>query len=115
MYVTAQRFNWEELRSISFEDLDTTYTGIGDSMDHPIRIIKVVNTTDATVLISDDGETDKDVVPAGGFFLYDITLNKTERNVGFFLDEGKRIYAKYDGSAPTSGAVYLVVVYASAN
>lgn len=101
---------WETLRSIAFGSISGTYAGIGSALDNPARLIKVVNTTDVNIFISDNGIDDRDIVPAGGFFLYDLMSNRSEQSGLLVLDQGARLYAK---GAPSSGSVYFTVVYAS--
>lgn len=103
--------NWENLRGILFSDLSGVYSPIGTPLDNPARLIKIVNTTDVNVFISTNGTDDKDIVPAHGFFLYDIATNKTEQSC-LFLDQGSTLYVRSD-DVPTLGSVYLVSIYAS--
>lgn len=112
MYVLAQRLRWENLRSLAFGAISGTYEAVGTPFDHPIRLIRFVNMTDVDLLISTDGTHDKDIVPAGGFVLYDISTNKTEASSGFFIDQGGIIYVK---GAPTLGSFYIAALYASSN
>jgi hypothetical protein len=109
MYVLSQRMRWEPLRTEVYEDISSTYTPLGTALENPARIIKVVNTTDVTITISTDAINDMDVVPSGSFFLYDISTNKTEQST-LFVDQGTVFYVK---GSPSSGAVYLVVIYAA--
>jgi hypothetical protein len=112
MYITAQRIRWEDLRSIAFGDISGTYEAVGDSLANPARIIKFLNQTDVDILVSTNGVDDKDLVPAGGFSLYDMTANRPETNSGSFVDQGTTFYVK---GTPTSGTFYVVVIYASSN
>ncbi len=111
MYITAQRTRWETLRVLAAEDISPTYVPLGDSLENPARIIKMVNTTDVDILVSTNGSDDMDVCPAGGFFLYDIMSNKSEQSC-MFVDQGTVFYISGE---PTTGSVYLVVIYTSAS
>ena len=108
LYASAIRVGFEELRSLAFGAISGVYAGIGTAFSHPIRILKVTNTTDADITLSDDGITDKDIVPASSFVLYDFTSNNANAS-GFYFAEGDRIYAK---GAPGSGSVYVTTIYA---
>lgn len=113
MYANAQRMRWEPIRSIAFGSISGTYAAIGTALPNPSRLIRIINTTNADVLISTDGTTNNDIIPAGGFVLYDIMSNKSDSAGLFVLDQGSRIYVKQASGAPTSGNVYLVSIYAS--
>lgn len=111
MYVMAQRTRWEDLRSLAFGSISGTYAPLGGALDNPARMIKMVNTTDVDILVSIDGTNNMDICTAGGFFLYDIMSNKSEQSA-MFIDQGTVFYIK---GAPSSGSVYLVVIYTSAS
>ncbi len=108
--ISATRAYFEALRSLAFGSISGSYAALGTKLLNPARIIKIVNTTDADVLISVDGTADHDIVPAGGFFLYDLTTNHAGNLQGFYFPQGTQFYVK-QVSAPTSGSVYLTVVY----
>ena len=105
------RAAWETLRTVAFGSLTSSYAAIGAPLSDRARLIKIVNLTDANVRVSFDGSTDHDIAPANGFFLYDLTTNRV-RDDGLFVEVGTQVYIKDEGSAVTSGTVYLVVVYA---
>ena len=113
MYANAQRMKWETLQSIAFGSISGTYATLGSALPNPSRLIRIVNTTNADILISTDGTTNNDIVPAGGFVLYDIMSNRSDSAGVFVLDQGARLYVKQASGAPTSGSVYLVSIYAS--
>jgi hypothetical protein len=101
----------EALRSIAFGAIGNTYMGIGTAFLNPIRIMHLQNLTNVALLFSFDGINDHLALPGSGFFLLDVTSNKTLVQ-GFFIAEGQRIYTKYIGSdAPVSGLVYLSAFY----
>lgn len=93
----------ETLRTLTFANW-AAYTALGVPFLHPIRLFRIVNNTDATLLISFDGSTDHDVVTPNSFLLYDIASNKTAVSDEWYFAQGTQIYIK--GNA-TVGAVYL--------
>ena len=95
----------EAMQSLPFGSIGASYAKIGTNFDHSIRIIKIVNLTDAALIFSYDGIVDHEIVPAGGFTLYDFCTNQ-ELNSGFYLSIGTAVYVKQSG-IPTSGAVYV--------
>lgn len=107
----AIRMRFEELRSLAFGSIGAGYMGVGTAVSNPVRQFLVQNLTDATLLFSFDGTTDHFVLPATGFYLSDITANKTISS-GFYLSEGDRLYVKESGT-PTTGSVYFTVIYGS--
>lgn len=93
------------LRSLGFAAIGAAYVVIGTPLDRPMRVIKLINTTDADMYVSFDGATDNDLLPAsGGFTLYDLYTNSLT------LQNLTQLYIK-QVSAPSKGAVYLVGIY----
>jgi hypothetical protein len=107
LYATAIRVGIEPLRSLAFGSISGTYAGIGTAFTHPIRIMKIYNGTDVDITLSDDGITDKEILPASGFVLLDFTSNAANAS-GWFFAEGDRIYAK---GSPSSGSIYVSSYY----
>lgn len=102
----------DEIRTLGFADITGTYVEVGAPQAYQARIICFTNTTNEDVLFSMDGETDQLIVPAGSFKLFDITTNHRPVNQDdFCFANGTQWYVKYT-DAPTSGAIYLEIVYA---
>lgn len=99
----------DAMRSLGFASIGASYTKIGTNFSHQMRIIKFVNLTDATLIFSYDGVVDHEIIPAGGFSLYDYCTNQ-ELNSGFFLSVGTATYVKRSGT-PTTGSVYVCGYY----
>ena len=110
MATTSQIFQFEPQRTIAAGAIGAAYMGVGTAVSHPLRQIFIQNLTDATLQFSFDGINDHFPLPANGFFLDDITTNKTSNTNGFFLPENSRLYVKQLGVA-TTGAVYFTVMY----
>lgn len=103
------RMAYEALRSVDAADLDGSYQSIGDPLENPASIVKMVNNSDATVIVSVNGTDDHDVCPAGSFWLYDETANTpTGSTNACFLPKGTQILIK---GSPGTGDIYLVVQY----
>lgn len=107
------RVGFEEIRSAAFGDVGVGYTALGGPLTGACRILRLVNRTNADILISYDGVTDQDVVPMQSFVLYDFTSDRV-RDDGFFLAEGTVIWQKQASGAPSSGTLWGVVILASA-
>ncbi len=102
----------EPLRTIGFASIGVGFTALGTPFDNPIRLFKIVNTTDQTILVSWDGIVSHDIVPSNGFVLYDISSNKTSNSNDWNFAQGTQIFVTYSGVvAPTLGAVDLVTFY----
>lgn len=100
----TRRIKHETLRTISSAALTGGYDALGTPLDHPSYILKMVNDSDQSVLVSIDGSTDIDVCPAGSFFLYD--EYKTQDHEGF--PANTQFFVK--GTAGT-GTIYLINQY----
>jgi hypothetical protein len=105
MSAVAVRF--DSLRSLAFGSISGTYAVLGTPTSHLMRILKIVNNTNADLTISFDGTTDNDFVPANSFCLYDFNANADENNE-FYLSLNTQIYVK---GSPGSGSVYAVALY----
>ena len=108
----AQRLNFENARSLAFGSIVAGYMGIGTPIDNPARIIFIQNLTDATLWFSNDGVNDKFPLPANGFLLLDVTTNRASTGGALYQPQGERWYVRQLG-VPTSGAVYVCVIYGS--
>ena len=90
-------------------------SGVGSAFAYPIKLLKIVNLTNANLIVSYDGVNNQDIVTANGGCIYDVAANKADPAGTFQLSVGDRVYVMEETSAPTSGNVYVVVVYASEN
>lgn len=100
------------LRTLASGSVGASYAVIGAPLAYQARIICFTNTTNEDVLFSMDGVTDELIVPAGSFKLFDVTTNHRPINQDdFCFAIGTQWYVKY-AAAPSSGAVYIEVVYA---
>lgn len=100
----------DELRSVAFNP-GASYIVLDGPLEVTPRIVKFTNNTDGDVLISWDGVTDHEILPAGSFLLLDIAANKQQDNT-LYISAGTQFWVKNSGSAGTVGAIYLSVYYA---
>lgn len=107
--IQAVRAGFETLRSLAFGSISGTYAAVGSALANPARIVHVYNGTDADMFFSIDGTNNHFIVPSGGFILFDFTTNKSI-DPGLFISQGTIFYVK-QVTAPTSGSVYVAVVY----
>lgn len=105
------RVNFEAVREIAFGSISGTYAAIGTAtLDHT-RIVSFTNGTNADVYISLDGTTNMLRVAANSFKLFDLVSNEVSDD-GFFISQGTVFYVKQVSGAPTSGTVWVEVMYA---
>lgn len=110
MSLLAIRFAAEPVRSIAFGGISGTYAAIGTPLVNPIRQFLIQNETDALLMFSLDGVNDHFPIPAGGFFLDDVSSNKSLLAQGWFLAAGTTLYVRTVGS-PSTGNVYFSAFY----
>lgn len=85
--------------------LNGSYQAIGSAFPDEARIVKMVNNSTVPVSVSLDGSTAHDIVPAGGFFLYDVGTNRGNSSPLMCIAKGTQFFI--NGSAGT-GSIYLV-------
>ena len=104
----SKQLLYEPLRSVAIAATYAPFmaSGVGPFLNQ-ISIMKVINLSSETVLISTDGVNDMDVVPTESFYLYDVTANRSPETGSIYIRQGTQIYAKGAGT----GTVYLVALY----
>ena len=111
--LSAIRIAYEALRSRAFGTISGTYAAVGSSLVNPCRILKLNNTTDADLIVSFNGITDHDVIPAGSGTIYDYGTNRSYNGATAELPAGTLVYVKQASGAATIGAMYVTVIYLS--
>lgn len=101
----TNKITWENLRSLDAATLTGGHDPIGDPLEHPSYICKLVNNSDTLVTISIDGANDIDVAPANSFWLYDEDAGNNNEPA---IPARTQFYLK--GTAGT-GNIYLVTQY----
>lgn len=105
------RAAFEAVREVAFGSIGASYAAVGSAITDHARLIRIVNATDAQVYISVDGTTNQIRMAANSFFIMDFSANKV-RDDGLFLPVGTVFYAKQVSGAPTTGGLWIEVVYA---
>lgn len=111
--LSSIRVAFEDLKSVAFGSISGTYVGVGTPFAHPVRLMCIDNDTDANILVSFDGISDKTFVASNGFKLFDLGTNRSESGSTLELPAGTRVYVKQESGAPTAGTVYVTAIYAS--
>jgi hypothetical protein len=109
-YALIARF--EDLRSIAFGSILTTYVQVGLPTENTIRMVCFNNTTNANLIISFNGINDKVFVAANGFKLYDFASNKSNQGGTLDLPQNTAFWVRLEtGSTATSGNLYIETCY----
>ena len=104
---------FEPLRSIAYSSITSSYVGVGTSFVNPIRMFTLVNTSDASILVSFNGIDDQIVVPGEVARVFDICANKSDQAGYLEQGIGTRVYVKWETGTGISGKFYVEVMYAS--
>lgn len=90
-----------------------SYTPIQTATEHPARIAVLQNLTNQTVTFSMDGTTALITLATNGAVVFDLTANTGNaiNDHGDFLGMGIRFWVKKTSAAPTTGAVYVSLLY----
>jgi hypothetical protein len=108
MSAIAVRF--DAVRTLAAGAITGTYATIGAETSHLMRIIHVVNQTNANIFVSFDGFTDNIFVPAGSFVLYDFESD-AKASYDFVLQLNTQMYVRSVTTIPTTGSVYIMCIY----
>jgi len=111
----SSRATYEPIRSIGWAAITNAYQIVGTAITEPVRILKIKNNTDADIMVSFDGVTDSDFFPASSGDVTDFTTNSANAADPLELPGRRLIYIKAVGALPTSGDLYIVVIYANSN
>ena len=106
----STKATFDPIRELAFGSISGTYAAIGSALTVQARIVKITNGTNVPLYISIDGVVDDDKIPANGFALYDFATNKI-RDDGLFIPVGTIFYAKEDSASPTTGSIWVTVIY----
>ena len=105
----TQRLVYETLRSADTASA-AAYLALGTPLSNAASIVKMVNNSNKTLIISIDGINDHDVCPNNSFWLYDATSD-SPNNSAVFIPKGTNFFVKTSDGAAGTGTVYLVVQY----
>ncbi len=104
---------FETLRSVGFAAISGTYAAIGTPLTHAANLVRLVNQTDADMIVSTDASNSTGMLALlkGTFVLFDFTTNRTIPVAEtLVIGKGTQFYVKQLAS-PSSGSVYLEAVY----
>ena len=110
----------DTLRTVANASISASYVAFGSALTHRARVVKITNNTDGDMFIgvnsvgpapASDGSADNDFVPAGGFVLYDFTSNSASGGSPFVFQQRTQFWVR-QSTAPTTGDIYMTVVFA---
>ena len=105
------RVRFEELRELAFGGIGAAYVAVGGATNDHTRLVTFNNTTDTDLYISTNGVTNHLRVASRSGKVFDLTTNKV-RDDGYFVDKGTVFYVKRTAGAPSSGLLWIEVMYA---
>lgn len=106
------RARFEPLKTIAFGAIGAAYTAVGTPTADYTRLVSLFNTMDKDILISIDGTHDHIRLAAGSGQVFDLTTNRVN-DEGLFFSKSTQFWAKHAGVAPTSGNVWVQILYAN--
>jgi len=107
--MASNRARFDALRSLGFASISGTYATLGTALGHASRVFRIINATNGDIFISVDGTTNNFFLPSNSFVLYDIASDDDPTDQ-FRVSLGTQFYVK-QSTAPSSGSVYLEVIY----
>jgi hypothetical protein len=106
------RASFDTVRELAFGSISGTYAAVGTALTDNARIICMNNSTNADMYISVDGTNNYFRLAANSFRLIDFSSNKV-RDDGLFVSVGTIFSVKQVSGAPTTGAVWIEVTFAT--
>jgi hypothetical protein len=103
---------FEAVREVAAASITASYTAVGTATIDHSRLVSISNGTDADCYISLDGVTNHLRLASNSFKLLDLTSNKVSDD-GLFIAQGTIFYVKRVSGAPTTGTLWIEVMYAS--
>lgn len=110
MAAVNKRLLLEALRSVAATSFNGTYIPLGIPIVFPARMMKFTNTSASDILISFDGVTDHEIIPASTFLVLDISSNRVW-DCEFCLPAKTQVYIS--GAVQPTGKIYLSSYYAN--
>ena len=102
----------DAVRELAFGSISGSFTAVGTPLTQHARVVIFTNSSNAEIYISTDGTTNNLRLASNSFKLIDFSTNKI-RDDGLFVSIGTQFYTKQVSGAPSSGAVWIEVIYAA--
>jgi hypothetical protein len=109
---SSSRVRFEEVRFVYWDDILGVYSIVGALFAHPMRMIKIINSTNVGIFISYDGVTDQDIIASNSTDIYNFCSNRSSVSGILEMPLGAGFFVRFD-DAPTEGFVAAICLYAS--
>lgn len=106
----TQLVQFDTLRSLAFGSISGSYAAVGSALLYPARLLVITNQTNGDLFVSTDASHDMLFLVQNTFKLFDLTTNRLNVDQMFVIPAGTQFYVK-QSSAPSSGSVYIEVLY----
>ncbi len=113
--MAAKKVYFDTLRSLGNSSISASYAAVGTPLTVEARIICITNKTAGDMIFSvDDTNASGNLfLAAGTFKLFDLTANLVPgKDDNFVIAKGTQFYVK-QVTAPSSGAVYIELIYSN--
>lgn len=101
---------FDTLRSLANGSISSSYVAVGSPTTSPARVVCITNATDGDMFFSTDGSTNMLFVAKSTYKTFDFTTNRRITDNTFAIRKNTQFYVK-QSSAPTSGSVYIELIY----
>lgn len=115
MSLRGQLIRYEPIRSLAFGSVSGAYAKIGTPFSNAVRCIMIDNFMNANLTISFDGVNDHLVIFSSSSKIIDYASNRVGPVDQLEQPINTQVYVKQTSGAPSSGSVYVSVIYASPN
>jgi hypothetical protein len=106
--VLAKKILFLPLRSLAFGSISGTYAAVGNPLEQPVRMFRLINATNGDLIATTKLTEDQFFISASSFVLYDLTANSGSPGQSL-LAEGTQFYVK-QSTAPSSKSFYIELV-----
>lgn len=105
--MTTRKIKAISTRTCVYTAISSTYVVCGDALDKPVVLLSIKNTTDETVIISEDGTNDHYELPSGTTESYDFQSNARGQNL-VAKPVGLQFHVRHLNSFPPSRGKVII-------
>lgn len=104
---------FDTLRSLANGSISASYAAVGGAVSNAVRAFRLINNTDGDMFFSLDGVNNQMFVPKTSYVLWDLSSNaiSPSSSAPFVVVKGSIFYVK-QSTAPTTGSVFIEIIYA---
>lgn len=115
--MSSKKVYFDNLRSLASGSISASYAAVGTPLSVEARIICITNNTAGDMIFSVDSSNSAGnlFLHSGSFKLFDLTANLVPgKDDNFVIAQGTQFYVK-QVTSPTSGSVYIEVIYGTSS